>query len=165
MALMRCMNTNTFELHTSTHIKFKEQGYAILSHRWGVEEILFSQIGQFAQELRHTKHRHALPQLDKILGACITARKQGLQWIWIDNCCINKSDSSELTESINSMFKWYSEAVVCLTYLSDVRQTPESKGGSEVFRRFETGDTSKWFTRGWTLQLVLCISYHSPFTL
>ncbi|KAH7196306.1 heterokaryon incompatibility protein-domain-containing protein [Fusarium flagelliforme] len=155
MALMRCMNTSTFELHTGTHINFKEQGYAILSHRWGADEILFSQIGLFAQELRHTKQRHALPQLDKILGACITARKQGLQWMWIDNCCINKSDSSELSESINSMFKWYSEAVVCLTYLSDVRKTLESKVGSQVFRSFETGDMSKWFTRGWTLQELL----------
>ncbi|KAM0543301.1 hypothetical protein ACHAPJ_012385 [Fusarium lateritium] len=114
MALMRCMNTATFELHNSTQIDFKQRGYAILSHRWGSEEILFSQVGQFAQELRHTKDRHVLPQLDKILGACYTARKQGLQWIWIDNCCINKSDNSELSESINSMFKWYSEAVELL---------------------------------------------------
>ncbi|KAM0288715.1 hypothetical protein ACHAO9_006777 [Fusarium lateritium] len=111
MALMRCMNTATFELHTSTQIDFKEQRYAILSHRWGLDEILFAQIGQYAQDLRGTKGRHALSQLDKILHACRTAREQGLQWMWIDNCCINKSDNSELSESINSMFKWYSEAV------------------------------------------------------
>jgi hypothetical protein len=155
MALMRCMNTATFELHTSTQIDFKEQGYAILSHRWGSDEILFSQIGNFAQEMRDTKDRHGLPKLDKILGACITARKQGLQWMWIDNCCINKSDSSELSESINSMFKWYSDAVVCLTYLSDVRKSSGTTVDSEVFRSFETGEISLWFTRGWTLQELL----------
>ncbi|KAF4333826.1 het domain protein [Fusarium beomiforme] len=152
MALMRCINTATFELHTSTQIDFKGRGYAILSHRWGSDEILFSQIGQFAHELRQTKHRHALPQLDKIRGACITARNQGLEWIWIDNCCINKSDSSELSESINSMFRWYSDAVVCLTYLSDVRN---SSSHSSVFRSVESEGMSKWFTRGWTLQELL----------
>ncbi|KAK2674037.1 Heterokaryon incompatibility [Fusarium oxysporum f. sp. vasinfectum] len=155
MALMRCMNTATFELHTSTQIDFKERGYAILSHRWGSDEILFSQIANFAQEMRDTKDRHGLPQLDKILGACITARKQGLQWMWIDNCCINKSDSSELSESINSMFKWYSDAMVCLTYLSDVRKNSGTTVGSQVFRSFETGEMSLWFTRGWTLQELL----------
>ncbi|EXK79496.1 hypothetical protein FOQG_15887 [Fusarium oxysporum f. sp. raphani 54005] len=135
MSLMRCMNTATFELHTN--------------------EILFSQIGNFAQEMRDTKDRHGLPQLDKILGACITARKQGLQWMWIDNCCINKSDSSELSESINSMFKWYRDAVICLTYLSDVRKNSGTTVGSQVFRSFETGEMSLWFTRGWTLQELL----------
>ncbi|KAF4972700.1 hypothetical protein FSARC_765 [Fusarium sarcochroum] len=155
MALMRCINTATFELHTSTQIDFKQRGYAILSHRWGSEEILFAQIGQFAQELRHTKSRHVLPQLDKILGACNTAKQQGLQWIWVDNCCINKSDNSELSESINSMFKWYSEAVVCLTYLSDVRKSPSTTVGSQIFQSFETGEMTKWFTRGWTLQELL----------
>lgn len=148
------MNTSTFELHTSTQIEFKQQGYAILSHRWGPDEILFSQIGHFANELRQTKYRHALPQLDKIHGACLTARNQGLHWMWIDNCCINKSDNSELSESINSMFKWYSEAVICLTYLSDVRKT----SGSPVFQSYETGETSKWFSRGWTLQELLAPS-------
>ncbi|KAL5586902.1 hypothetical protein FOVSG1_012038 [Fusarium oxysporum f. sp. vasinfectum] len=155
MALMRCMNTATFELHTSTQIDFKERGYAILSHRWGSDEIIFSQIGNFSQEMRDTNDRHGLPQLDKILGACITARKQGLQWMWIDNCCINKSDSSELSEAINSMFKWYSDAVVCLTYLSDVRKSSGTTVGSQVFRSFETGEMSLWFTRGWTLQELL----------
>ncbi|RKK39340.1 hypothetical protein BFJ69_g18544, partial [Fusarium oxysporum] len=105
--------------------------------------------------MRDTKDRHGLPQLDKILGACITARKQGLQWMWIDNCCINKSDSSELSESINSMFKWYSDAVVCLTYLSDVRKSSGTTVGSQVFRSFETGEMSLWFSRGWTLQELL----------
>ncbi|KAH7243812.1 heterokaryon incompatibility protein-domain-containing protein [Fusarium solani] len=152
MALMRCINTTTFELHASTQPDFRERGYAILSHRWGSDEILFAQFGQFTRDLKNTKGRHVLPQLDKILGACITARKRGLEWIWIDNCCINKSDTSELSESINSMFKWYSEAVVCLTHLADVRQ---GVSASQTFQSLETGEMSKWFTRGWTLQELL----------
>ncbi|KAI6041068.1 hypothetical protein EDC04DRAFT_2566167, partial [Pisolithus marmoratus] len=38
------------------------------------------------------------------------ARKNGLNWVWIDTCCINKESSSELSEAINSMYKWYANA-------------------------------------------------------
>lgn len=32
-----------------------------------------------------------------------------LSWIWIDTCCINKDSSHELSEAINSMFRWVSK--------------------------------------------------------
>jgi hypothetical protein len=35
------------------------------------------------------------------------AAKYGLFHVWIDTCCIDKSSSTELSESINSMFAWY----------------------------------------------------------
>ena len=61
-----------------------------------------------------------------------------------------QSSSAELSEAINSMFKWYEKAKVCYAYLSDVRNASEdpNKIGSD-FR------SSKWFTRGWTLQELL----------
>ncbi|EKJ69831.1 hypothetical protein FPSE_09988 [Fusarium pseudograminearum CS3096] len=40
--------------------------------------------------------------------------------IWVDTCCIDKSSSAELQESINSMYRWYLESDVCYAYLSDV---------------------------------------------
>ncbi|ENH66592.1 Vegetative incompatibility protein HET-E-1 [Fusarium oxysporum f. sp. cubense race 1] len=36
------------------------------------------------------------------------------------------------------MFKWYRDAVICLTYLSDVRKNSGTTVGSQVFRSFET---------------------------
>lgn len=45
--------------------------------------------------------------------------------------------------SINSMYRWYQEAHVCLAYLYDVDR-PE-KSLADLFK-------STWFTRGWTLQ-------------
>lgn len=39
---------------------------------------------------------------------------QGYDWIWIDNCCIDKSGSAELSEAVNSMFRRYSYALVLL---------------------------------------------------
>ena len=68
------------------------------------------------------------------------AAKDGLKYFWVDTCCINKKDAVELSEAINSMFRWYREASKCYVYLADVSGTNSSVS------------KSKWFTRGWTLQ-------------
>ncbi|KAK1659938.1 hypothetical protein BDP55DRAFT_754968 [Colletotrichum godetiae] len=81
---MRLMNTTSFELQSGEQSIFREEGYAILSHRWLPSEIRTPEL-TIGQE----------------------------------------------TESINSMFKWYRDAKLCIVYLSD------------------------WFCRGWTLQEML----------
>lgn len=156
MSKMRCLNTETFELHSATPDKFKAEGYAILSHHWMDTEILCHEIRHYSHELRETRGRHRVPQLDKILGACVTAREQGIRWMWIDSCCINKPNSSELAESINSMFKFYADALVCFAYLADVRRDSNAANASpQMLYDARTGKPSKWFTRGWTLQELL----------
>ena len=82
----------------------------------------------------------------KVRDACAFARRHGHRYLWIDSCCIDKTSSSELSESINSMFQWYAGAAVCYTFLADVpsEESPDADGSR--FRR------SRWFTRGWTLQ-------------
>jgi hypothetical protein len=65
---------------------------------------------------------------------------------WIDTCCIDKSSSAELSEAINSMFKWYNDAEVCYAFLSDVNADEDPNAWPSSFRN------SRWFTRGWTLQ-------------
>lgn len=57
----------------------------------------------------------------------------------LHRCCIDKTSSSELSEAINSMFRWYQKAAVCYAYLSDVRDVSDLS-------------SSAWFARGWTLQ-------------
>ncbi|KAI3331430.1 hypothetical protein HD806DRAFT_518455 [Xylariaceae sp. AK1471] len=47
---------------------------------------------------------------DKVRKSCEVAKSKGYEWIWIDTCCIDKSSSAELSESINSMFKWYEDS-------------------------------------------------------
>lgn len=178
---MRLLDTTTFELRSDSQEFFQAEGYAILSHRWVGQEITFDEIAQHAPSLRDAgEQRMKSPQLDKIRGACETARKQGFRWMWIDNCCINKSSATEEAESINSMFKWYRDARVCITYLSDVRSgvspnPPEyqavvadsstkegppsarqSPPNHSVFQRFDReNEPSEWFRRGWTLQELL----------
>ncbi|KAI0163887.1 hypothetical protein GGR57DRAFT_497969 [Xylariaceae sp. FL1272] len=41
---------------------------------------------------------------DKIRFCGEQAGRDGLTYFWVDTCCIDKSSSAELTESINSMF-------------------------------------------------------------
>ena len=84
------------------------------------------------------------------------AKTDGLQYFWVDTCCIDKSSSAELTEAINSMFHWYRNAAKCYVYLSDV-STTKRKASNEFFElTWESAfQASRWFTRGWTLQELL----------
>ena len=68
-----------------------------------------------------------------------------VHWVWVDTCCINQESSQEVSEAVNSMFRWYFNAEVCLAYLADVMVADDINGFRE----------SSWFTRGWTLQELL----------
>ncbi|KAL8881716.1 MAG: hypothetical protein Q9192_007736 [Flavoplaca navasiana] len=92
------------------------------------------------------------PGLTKILKFCKLALEKRYTWVWVDTCCIDKKSSAELSEAINSMFKWYQSAEECVVYLSDV-----SLGDQEVNNQDfqDSFSASSWFTRGWTLQELL----------
>ncbi|KAI0485433.1 HET-domain-containing protein [Xylaria cf. heliscus] len=117
--------------------------YAILSHVWEEDEILFEDIIYGSvQNGRETSRK-------KVYNACERAARDGHQYIWIDTCCIDKRSSAELSEAINSMFAWYRDAVACYAYLNDAPDDLSTEEGSAKFSR------SKWFRRGWTLQELL----------
>jgi len=120
--------------------------YVILSHRWEDEEVLFEDVMKVPISDMRSPAR-AKRGFSKVQGTCALALKDGFDWVWIDNCCIDKASSTELQEAINSMFRWYQEAQICYAYLSDV---PDEQAGCDV--AFEQ---SLWFTRGWTLQELL----------
>lgn len=122
--------------------------YAILSHTWGAdeEEVTFDDLerGRGKDKVGWEKVRFCGEQ----------ARQHGLQYIWVDTCCINKANHAELSEAITSMCRWYRDAAKCYVYLSDVSaETDKSergqRGWESAFRK------SRWFTRGWTLQELL----------
>ncbi|XP_044721861.1 heterokaryon incompatibility protein (HET) domain-containing protein [Hirsutella rhossiliensis] len=79
-----------------------------------------------------------------------------LQYFWVDTCCIDKSNSTELSTAINSMFRWYQEATRCYVYLSDV--SADASSAETLFAWESAFRKSKWFTRGWTLQELLAPS-------
>jgi hypothetical protein len=114
--------------------------YAILSHTWGPdkEEVTYRDL---VNDTGQGKSGY-----DKIRFCGKQARKDGLHYFWVDTCCIDKSSSQEVTESINSMFRWYQNSARCYAYLSDVSIVTPGNGAKSAVKK------SKWFTRGWTLQ-------------
>jgi hypothetical protein len=86
--------------------------YAILSHTWGEREISFQDIRGSDVEKKE--------EYKKIKMICSIAADHGFDYVWIDTCCIDKTSSAELSEAINSMYRWYQESGVCYTYLADV---------------------------------------------
>lgn len=137
---MRLLNTRTLQFQEFFDSQIPM--YAILSHRWGNEEVTF-------QEFRKGKKQHH-EGFVKIEQCCVLASSRGFQWVWIDTCCIDKKSSAELSEAINSMWRWYEGALECYVYLSDV--TWESRDIEASKKEF---GQSLWFTRGWTLQELL----------
>lgn len=123
--------------------------YAILSHTWGGDddEVTFQDL---TQGLRETK-----PGYRKLRFCGQQAARDGLQYFWVDTCCINKSNNTELSEAINSMFRWYSRAAKCYVYLSDVSTNGHDQTGVSSPPWEPAFRSSRWFTRGWTLQELL----------
>lgn len=129
--------------------------YAILSHTWSDPEIVL-------QDLHQSEHYGStwdavaidalgdakLKSLGKLMGITNLARQNGYDYVWVDTCCIDKTSSAELSEAINSMYRWYVEAEVCYAYLADVNSTETE----DVHARGSAFRQSRWFTRGWTLQ-------------
>jgi hypothetical protein len=120
--------------------------YAILSHTWiDGQEITYQDLISGA--------RKSKTGYEKIKFCEEQAIRDGLQYFWVDTCCIDKSNSVELATAINSMFRWYRNAKKCYVYLADVSVhghdaeiQPSQSTWEAAFR------ISKWFTRGWTLQ-------------
>ncbi|KAI6148138.1 heterokaryon incompatibility protein-domain-containing protein [Pisolithus tinctorius] len=127
--------------------------YAILSHRWGVEVTYKEMTGLTKMEEWKRDEVRKRYGYQKIIKSCQQAMKDGYKWLWIDTCCIDKRSSSELSEAINSMYRWYRNAQVCYAYLNDVHESafPIEQNNSE----YEFGNSHgwpEWFARGWTLQ-------------
>lgn len=124
--------------------------YAIFSHTWGDE----SQEVTFEDMVDGLGRGKAGYKKIKFCGE--QAAKDGLRYFWVDSCCINKSSAAELSEGINSMFRWYQNATKCYVFLDDV-----SKPSGENDRDSQLRN-SRWFTRSWTLQELIapqCVEF------
>jgi hypothetical protein len=90
--------------------------YAILSHTWGEEEFIYEDM----KEGKNTSMIINKAGWRKIQFCANQAAKDGLEYFWVDTCCIDKKSSSELTEALNSMYNWYELAAICYVYLVDM---------------------------------------------
>jgi hypothetical protein len=135
--------------------------FAILSHTWGrdEDEITYQDIASH----RHAPvGHHAQAGLRARLGYekldfCLAqAARDGLEYVWIDTCCIDKHNQQELNKAINWMFRWYGMADRCYVFMSDVYKADmdeQDDAGSEDW--LTAFASSRWFERGWTLQELL----------
>ncbi|KAF8190153.1 hypothetical protein BJ912DRAFT_1142833 [Pholiota molesta] len=136
------------EDHVIKEIVQENTKYAILSHTWlrGSD----SEVTYGAWRLRQFDTQR--PGYQKLANFCKSAWKDhGLSFGWMDTICINKDSSSELDESIRSMYKWYAGSDICITYLA------ETVALDDIHR-------DPWFTRGWTFQELLapdCMTFYS----
>ncbi|KAH0435313.1 het domain protein [Colletotrichum camelliae] len=114
--------------------------YAILSHTWEDGEVTLQDM---ERQTASAKAGYA-----KIRDSCEQTLRDKLEYIWVDTCCIDKTSSAELSEAINAMFRWYQDSTMCYAFLSDVPSDTNFDESSPFA-------TSRWFTRGWTLQELL----------
>ncbi|PZC88995.1 multiple ankyrin repeat protein single kh domain protein, partial [Pyrenophora tritici-repentis] len=122
--------------------------YAILSHTWKEEqEVTFADLKDLDNAVDiNTQSKEGY---QKLRFCAQQAKRDGLEHFWVDTCCIDKANNTELSEAINSMFRWYQNARRCYVFLSDVENHALEGDGESAFRK------SRWFNRGWTLQELL----------
>ncbi|KAI8633818.1 heterokaryon incompatibility protein-domain-containing protein [Xylariaceae sp. FL1651] len=132
---IRLIDTTTLRLKVFTGRKVPR--YAILSHTWeDDQEVSFQEMTSINKDLDCLAANKT--GYVKIVQTCAKAAKHGFRHVWVDTCCIDKTSSAELSEAINSMYKWYKQAEVCYVFLRDFRDDNLS--------------ACRWFTRGWCLQ-------------
>ncbi|KAI6018861.1 hypothetical protein EDC04DRAFT_440742 [Pisolithus marmoratus] len=129
----------------------RSANYVILSHRWENEinydemTVFMKTDGYYENEIRQRAG------YKKVIKSCEQALQDGYNWIWIDTCCIDKRSSSELSEAINSMYRWYRKSQKCYAYLDDVEDSILPT--QQDFGKFDKANGwPAWFSRGWTLQ-------------
>jgi hypothetical protein len=147
---MRLINAKSLTIESFFNKEVPQ--YAILSHRWGDDEVSLQDMEAVGGHAR-TKAGYI-----KIRRTCEQALRHHLNYVWVDTCCIDKTSSAELSEAINSMFTWYRRARICYAFLEDVSPDadPHDSGGEFIH--------SEWFTRGWTLQELLapsCLEFYA----
>lgn len=147
---MRLIDTKTLKIHGL--LGEDVPAYAIVSHRWGTEEVAYQDwLYAFKQSLPRWGWVYLEDEAErirfrlgfvKIRNACRHAAENGYCWLWVNTNCIDKGNPAEHSEAINSMYRWYQNSAICYAFLEDV---PDSMCETQYKR-------SQWFTRGWTLQ-------------
>jgi hypothetical protein len=147
--LLRCSDTGDFGLPEAFASDETIPPYAILSHTWeDDQEVTFKDLMDSTGKDKTGYY--------KIRLCAHQAKRDGLQYFWVDTCCIDKSNPAELQKAINSMFHRYKNAKRCYVYLQDVLTMKRKVSDRDMEYTWETAfRQSRWFRRGWTLQELL----------
>ena len=131
-----------FNTYTLSFAQFQDRDvppYVIAPHRWTDEEVTFEDFirKRNTESLGHKNilgFRSFLNRRNESLRMdCYGYPKILPEWLWIDTGCINNRISAEISEAINCMYRWYSEAYDCIAYLADVEELRWDKIGKSVW--------------------------------
>jgi hypothetical protein len=114
----------------------EQAGYAIFSHRWSEDEPEYAEMNDGRVNWESTGGLKLTEFMTKAQD------DYNCNFAWSDTVCIDKANNSEFQESLNSMFKWYRNASICIVHMAGTTSLDEI-GNDE------------WFRRGWTLQELL----------
>ncbi|CAN9308233.1 hypothetical protein AA0117_g9271 [Alternaria alternata] len=152
MRLLRYSDTGDLSL-----IQFDDEAiptYAILSPTWGAdtEEVTFKDLTNGTGKDK--------PGYKKIRFCAEQASRDGLEYFWIDTCCIDKENQAEHSLAIASMALWYRNAKHCYVYPSGLLTTERTV--SDQFTWEPDFQGSQWFIAGWTIRKLFAehISVH-----
>ncbi len=157
---MWLLDTHTLKLHYFTSPEAVEEGYMILSHVWDEDE----ELEMSFQDMQCIHERCAVSGEDphdlvntKIRMCCELGKQLGYKWAWIDTCCIDKTSSAELMETINAMYQYYALSLVCYVYLPDLWHNEDPAEIRSAMHNSENPEhaflvRTRWQKRGWTLQ-------------
>ena len=127
--------------------------YAILSHTWKEPEVVFNDINSCDNMVVVAAEKR--DAWNKIQFCAQQAKRDRLEHFWVDTCCIDRANHTELSEAINSMFRWYQNSSKCYVFLPDVEGKSSTEEGNPSSAWKAAFRASRWFTRGWTLQELL----------
>ncbi|KAH7904927.1 hypothetical protein BJ138DRAFT_1118949 [Hygrophoropsis aurantiaca] len=99
--LISSMTTNvTFDHERIAEVVMKYFRHVMLSHRWEGKEPLLSVV-----QNKSVYDLEPVYPVTKLQRFCQTARDAGYTWGWSDTCCIDKTNSVELQQSLNSIME------------------------------------------------------------
>ena len=67
--------------------------YAVLSHRWYEFEVAFQDFHTVQDDRELVLDDREKQGIRKIQNTCRVALEYGLEWVWIDTCCIDKNNN------------------------------------------------------------------------
>jgi hypothetical protein len=94
---LECNSAGEFSLTKDFVDDYKIPASAILSHTWGAdtEEVTFEDLMNGTGKVK--------TGYNKIRFCGEQARRDRLQYFWVDTCCIDKSNNNELSEAFGCL--------------------------------------------------------------
>lgn len=133
---MRLINARTRRLELFDDSKATPR-YVVLSYGWKYDE---RRVLDNLYDSQAVFQGQSFPGLEAARGEAL---RRGVDYVWIDTCCIAKTANIRPAVIINSQFRMYQQSVACFAYLDDLDSLDDAN--AELWE-------SRWFTCAWTLQ-------------